>query len=183
MQVRSRFDLGSGRKSGSQSSFSASDHTNSRESQNDQNWGAPLCFLQKSQRVLVFVERWSRRTPFGREGLCDWGASMFVKLGIPRCLSCCANSFCFFLHLRSTTSPTYTKQIRRHRSGDVIGSASAGQVLLFTLSEALKKFGLVSWPVGRLAFKDVGRAVRTRAVKWKFVTFVHAAYVHFCFLF
>ncbi len=37
---------------------------------------------------------------------------------------------------------------------------------LFTLSEALKKIGLVPWPVGRLAFKDVGRAVRTRAVKY-----------------
>jgi len=39
-------------------------------------------------------------------------------------------------------------------------------VHLFTLSEALKKIGLVPWPVGRLAFKDVGRAVRTRAVKY-----------------
>jgi len=28
------------------------------------------------------------------------------------------------------------------------------------LSEALKKFGLVPWPVDRLAFKAVGRAVR-----------------------
>jgi len=31
---------------------------------------------------------------------------------------------------------------------------------LATLSEALKFFGLVPWPVGPLAFKDIGRAVR-----------------------
>ncbi len=66
----------------------------------EQNWGARLCFLQKSQRVLVFVEPWSRRAlVFVREVLCDWGASIFVKLGIPPCLSCCLISFCLFLHL------------------------------------------------------------------------------------
>ncbi|CAK9216419.1 unnamed protein product [Sphagnum troendelagicum] len=42
---------------------------------------------------------------------------------------------------------------------------------LATLSEALKFFGLVPWPVGPLAFKDVGRAVRAAYsspfVRWK----------------
>jgi hypothetical protein len=47
------------------------------------------------------------------------------------------------------------------KSGDVAGPESAGEMHPFTLSEALKKIASVPWPVGRLAFKDVGRAVRT----------------------
>ncbi len=136
----------------------------------EQNWGASLRLLRKRQRVLFFVEPWSRRAlVFVREGLCDWGTSIFVKLAITTCLSCFVISFCLYLHLpkgyvkRCTTSPTYTKQIRSHRrlcwKQGCQDRSQQDRCTLATLSEALKKFGLVPWPVGPLAFKDVGRAV------------------------
>jgi hypothetical protein len=98
-------------------------------------------------------------------------ASIFVKLGIPTCLSCCVISFCLFLHLpkgdvndvqhlrrilsRSEGTVAYVE------SGDVTGRKSAGQVHPCYLVWSFEFFfGLVPWPVGPLAFKDVGRAVR-----------------------
>jgi hypothetical protein len=71
-------------------------------------------------------------------GAACYGASSFVKLGIPTCVSCCVISFCLFLHLpkgyvndvqhlrhipsRSEATVAYVE------SGDATGPVSARQV-------------------------------------------------------
>jgi hypothetical protein len=46
------------------------------------------------------------------------------------------------------------------KAGMLQDQSQQDRCTLATLSEALTKFGLVPWPVDRLALKDVGRAVR-----------------------
>jgi hypothetical protein len=115
----------------------------------------PLCLLQKRQRVLVFVEPWSRRAlVFVRKGLCDWGASIFVKLGIPTCLSCSVISFCLFLHL-----PKGVQHLWRILSRSEATMLKAGMLQ----DQSQHDTCYLVWSFEKiclLAFKDVGRAVR-----------------------
>jgi hypothetical protein len=78
-------------------------------------------------------------------------------------------SACFFIYLKNMSTMDNISDVYQAdrkpsslmlKAGMLQDQSQQDRCTLATLSEALKKFGLVPWPVGRLAFKDVWRAAR-----------------------